>query len=155
MAFDPRAELDDFKLDDESADARLDTRSWLEKTVTLDRELGSGAFGVVHVGRLVRGKKGEVAVKIAEASDEIRREANLLALINHTHIIQMHASHEAASRFFLVLELCHGPELQTLLDCRGAFLEAECRILFAQLADALCYLRVSAIARKPRATGLP
>ena len=121
--------------------AEAASRSWLERTVKLDRELGRGAFGIVHFGRLVRGEGQAVAVKIAEPTSEIRREANLLALISHSHIIQLHASYEDATRFFLVLELCRGPELQTLLDCRGAFLESECRVLFAQLADALCYLR--------------
>ena len=58
------------------------------------------------------------------------------------------ASSESGSvggELYLVLELCEGPDLQTILDARGALEEVECRRLIAQLTSALCYLRTRSI----------
>jgi len=107
--------------------------------------LGRGTFGVVFLGE----RAGErVAVKRAPANqtfNNVRLEAKLLQGLQHPHIVR-HVGHfedgsGRAPKLYLVLELCEGPDLQRLLDVRGALQEAEARHLLAQLIEALCYLR--------------
>jgi len=138
---------------------------WLRSTVVLGGKLGQGNFGTVYLGYLLDldylrqrqgnlgylvapGSSSAVAVKLAPADDAIRDEARLLAKLHHPHITQLVASFEDGSgsqMIYLVLELCEGPTLQAVLDARGALEESEARRLFAQLVDALCYLRKQSI----------
>lgn len=115
--------------------------------VTLDGTvLGRGTFGIVLLGRRPDGEL--VAVKrssIRGTFNDVRLEAKLLAALEHKHVLRLYTAFEDTSprppHMYMVLELCHGPDLQRLLDARGAFTEAEARHLMTQLLDALCYLR--------------
>lgn len=131
-------------LSDRRSTGSEELREWLASTVIIGSQIGSGMFGTVYLGCLVGDFQSAVAVKRAPADADIRRESRLLSKLSHPHITQLVASFEdvgVSSIIYLVLELCEGPDLQTLLDARGALLEAEARRLFAQLLDALCYLR--------------
>ena len=135
--------------------------------------LGKGSFGIVYrgtweghlaaesTGPRMDGNKTVVAVKRAPAGEEIRREASLMSKLDHPHILKLLTSFDSAEEegsqgkavgrsgldgeLYLVLELCEGPDLQAILDARGALEEVECRRLIAQLASALCYLRTRSI----------
>ena len=88
--------------------------------------LGAGGMGEVY--RATDSKLGrDVAIKIlptevaqdAERLSRFRREAQLLASLNHTNIASIHGLEEAGGQPFLVLELVEGEDLKRRLD-RGA-----------------------------------
>jgi eukaryotic-like serine/threonine-protein kinase len=80
--------------------------------------LGAGGMGEVYRARDTRLGR-EVAVKILagsvfadpESLARLRREAQLLAALNHPNIAAIHAFDEANSTQFLVLELVDGETL--------------------------------------------
>ena len=107
------------------------------------------------------GNKTVVAVKRVPAGEEIRREASLMSKLDHPHILKLLTSFDSAeeegsqgkavgrSDWTASSTWCwssaKAPDLQAILDARGALEEVECRRLIAQLASALCYLRTRSI----------
>lgn len=71
-----------------------------------------------------------------------RREIHVMSGVDHPHILKLHNwTAEDTSWVYLILELCQGPDLQVVLDARGALLEHEAQRIFSQCANALCHLR--------------
>jgi len=105
--------------------------------------IGSGGMGDVY--RAKDTKLGrEVALKILPATftndpDRIarfRREAQVLASLNHPHIAQIHGLDEAAGAQFLVLELVDGESLDKRI-ARGPIPLDEALRIAKQIAEAL------------------
>jgi serine/threonine protein kinase len=105
--------------------------------------LGSGAMGEVYRAKDTRLAR-DVAVKILPAiftndPDRIarfRREAQILATLNHPHIAHIHSLDEANGAQFLVLELVEGESLDRRI-ARGRIPIAEALAIGKQIAEAL------------------
>jgi serine/threonine protein kinase len=80
--------------------------------------LGAGGMGEVYSARDTKLSR-EVAIKVLpgemardpERLSRLRREATLLAALNHPHIAAIYGLEEADGRPFLVLELVEGEDL--------------------------------------------
>lgn len=109
----------------------------------IDGKLGEGGMGAVYRAvdqRLDR----EVAIKIlpddviqdSRRSDRFRREARILASLNHHGIASIYDLEDLDDRFCLVLELVPGRSLEEVLKDGPLELE-KAGTLFAQAAEAL------------------
>jgi non-specific serine/threonine protein kinase len=106
----------------------------------IERELGRGGMGVVFLARDTRLER-RVAVKmlpapVADDRDRLarfRREALLLATLNHPNIAQIHDLEEQDGRQHLILEYVPGEGLDERLQ-RGPLPSAEALELILQVA---------------------
>ena len=105
--------------------------------------LGAGGMGEVHcardsrLGRLVALKTLPPAfVGDAERLARFRREAQILASLNHPHIAQIYGLDEAEGHLFLVLELVDGESLDRRL-ARGPVPVEEALAIARQVAEAV------------------
>lgn len=106
-------------------------------------ELGSGGMGVVYLARDLRLGR-EVALKLlredlladAEQLSRFRREARVLASLNHPNIAAIHGFEEYNGKNFLVLELVEGESLSDRLR-RKPMTVREALEACRQIAEAL------------------
>jgi len=106
-------------------------------------KIGAGGMGEVFRARDTRLGR-EVALKLLpevfandpERLGRFRREAKLLASLNHAHIATLHGFEEAGGRHFLVMELVEGEDLAQRLS-RGALPTKEALKIIRDVADAL------------------
>src|SRR5262249_51773362 len=109
----------------------------------IDALLGVGGMGEVYRARDTKLNR-DVAIKIlppAFANDpdrlaRFKREAQLLASLNHPNIATIHGFEDASSVHALVLELVEGPTLADRIQ-RGRIPIAESIAIAKQIADAL------------------
>ncbi|GMR23763.1 MAG: hypothetical protein BMS9Abin37_2227 [Acidobacteriota bacterium] len=105
--------------------------------------IGKGGMGEVYRAQdatLAR----EVAIKVLpeelagdkERLDRFKREARLLAKLNHTNIATLHGLEESGGRWFLVMELVEGETLSERI-ARGPLPLDEAIPLFIQIAEGL------------------
>ena len=105
--------------------------------------IGVGSMGEVYRGRDTRVNR-EVAVKVLPDSTGLdpervarfRREASLLASLNHPNIAHVHGLEEADGAHALVMELVEGPTLAERLTRGGMPLNEALRVA-KQIAQAL------------------
>src|SRR5512145_2754617 len=106
-------------------------------------QLGKGGMGEVYQAKdQVLGR--DVAIKVlpeefAKDADRVarfRREARLLASLNHPNIAAIHGLEESGGVQFLVLELVEGKTLADQLMC-GEIPVGQCLALALQIAAAL------------------
>jgi serine/threonine protein kinase len=105
--------------------------------------LGAGGMGEVFRARDTKLGR-EVAIKILsgefakdhERVARFRREAQILASLNHPNIAAIHGLEEVDGQTFLVLELVEGDDLYQKLK-KGAILVAEATAIARQIAEAL------------------
>ena len=106
-------------------------------------KLGQGGMGVVY--RATDENLGrDVAIKVlpeevatdSERLARFKREAHLLASLNHTNIASIHGLEEADGKPFLVLELVEGEDLAERLK-RGAIPVDEALEIARQIAEGL------------------
>jgi len=105
--------------------------------------LGKGGMGEVYRARDTRLNR-EVAIKVLppEFADDperlarFRREARLLASLNHTHIAALHGLEEVDGAVFLAMELVEGEDLAERLE-RGPLDLDEALDLARQFAEGL------------------
>ena len=104
----------------------------------LEEQIGAGGMGVVY--RATDTKLGrQVAIKVlpekfardAERLARFKREARLLAALNHPHIAAIHGLEESGGTHYLVLELVPGKTLEGPLPLEEALGVAR------QIAEAL------------------
>ena len=109
----------------------------------IDSKLGEGGMGEVYRARDTRLKR-DVAVKVLPRTfaDDVdrrarfRREAELLATLNHPHIAAVYGLEEADGVTALVLELVEGPTLADRLT-EGPVPIEEVLPIARQIAEAL------------------
>lgn len=105
--------------------------------------IGAGGMGEVYRGRDTRLGR-DVATKVLPAEvaqnperlARFRREAHVLASLNHPHIAAVHGLEELDGKLLLVLELVEGEDLAERLK-RGAIPGDEALDIARQIAEAL------------------
>jgi hypothetical protein len=119
----------------------------------IDRELGSGAMGVVFLGRdpvLDR----PVAIKVlrpeaatASSAERFLREARVLAKVDHPNIVTIHQAGQAGGLFYFVMDRIEGETLADRL-ARGPLEPAEVRRLGQDLLDALAEIHRAGVVHR-------
>ena len=105
--------------------------------------IGAGGMGEVYRARDTKLGR-EVAIKVvlesvvadAERAARFRREAQVLAALNHPNIATLFGMEEADGRHFLAMEFVDGEDVSQRI-ARGAIPPAEALPLARQIADAL------------------
>jgi hypothetical protein len=112
----------------------------------LVRCLGRGGMGVVYEAQLVTG--GEpVALKMLRhgladdprAVDRFRQEAQVLSDLRHPGIARVADLFVDCRTLFLIMELCGGSDLRSVVAARGPLPPPAARRLLGQIADALAH----------------
>ncbi len=111
----------------------------------LERQIGSGAMGVVWQATDLTGKKRSVALKLIReehASDPVQRkrflnEAYLVDQLDHPNIIKVFERGEHQQTLFIAMELLSGKSLADVIRAGDRLPVAECLRIMRQLADAL------------------
>ncbi len=66
----------------------------------------------------------------------LRNEVNILAKINSQNVIRLHDVQRTENRFYIIMELCNGGDIEKLKELRGGrFTELEARIILRQLVN--------------------
>jgi predicted Ser/Thr protein kinase/protocatechuate 3,4-dioxygenase beta subunit len=87
----------------------------------LERELGTGAMGVVYAAfdpdleRRIAVKVLRAAIATREARERLMREARAMARLTHPNVVTVHEVGTAAGRDFVAMELVHGETLAAWL----------------------------------------
>lgn len=120
----------------------------------LEDILGHGTFCVVHRGRQKIDCR-DVALKIMRTDDlEMHqvsiKEFNLLARMQHPHIVQSYALFLAQTRVVLALEYISGQPLSKAIasECAGHFHEAIAQVFFTALMSAIVYIHAMNVAHR-------
>ena len=119
----------------------------------VDRELGSGAMGVVFLGRdpvLDR----PVAIKVlrpeaatASSAERFLREARVLAKLDHPNIVRVHQAGQAGGLFYFVMDRIEGETLAARLT-QGPLEPAEVRRLGRDVLDALAAIHQAGVVHR-------
>ena len=106
--------------------------------------IGRGGMGVVYRARQLSPER-QVALKIVApelAGDPAIRarflgETELLAAVEHPHVVPIHAAGESDGRLYLTMRLLEGPSLQRLVTAEGRLEPARALDLLTPIAAAL------------------
>ncbi|GIX87828.1 hypothetical protein CDAR_82921 [Caerostris darwini] len=112
----------------------------------LYRDVGKGNFSKVKMAVHYLTKE-KVAVKIIDktklqpkSKQMLSKEISAMESIQHPHIIRLYEVIETPSKLFLAMEFAEGGELFHRVANGGRIVEAEAKVLFAQLISAVEYL---------------
>lgn len=117
----------------------------LEDQFEIDRVLGKGAFGVVHLAR-DKSTRESVAVKSISKSSimckedvaDIQGEVAILNLVGgHKHVVSLKSTHEDPAAVHLVMELCEGGELFDQIVNSGHLTEKQAAQVFRQMVEVM------------------
>ncbi|XP_012069828.2 LOW QUALITY PROTEIN: phosphoenolpyruvate carboxylase kinase 1 [Jatropha curcas] len=119
----------------------------LNRDYLISEEIGRGRFGTVF--RCISKSTGETfAVKSIDKSLSgdsldaqcLLTEPKILHLLSpHPHIIQLHNLYEDETHLHMVIELCSSQDLHDLIIGNGVLTEAEARVIFIQLMEAVSH----------------
>ncbi len=119
-------------------------------TCVLEKMIGAGGMGMVYLARQIRPAR-HVAVKLlkspvglhTEAYQEFlarfRREADVIAQLDHINILPIYEYGEQDNLAYLVMPYLNGGSLRTLLAERSTFAPKEALTYIEQAASALQY----------------
>ncbi len=108
----------------------------------LDREVGRGGMGVVYAATQLDLRR-KVALKVLHdtsrpaALARFRREAVVLAKLNHPHSVRVHEFIEVEGYAMLSMEFITGESLESRLELRGLPSMAELMMLLKDIATVL------------------
>lgn len=131
--------------EDELEKQAVEDEPFFQKYQVSGEVLGQGTSCVVRRA-LRREHELGVAAKLMRTEDEemvetVRKEFELLRGLQHSSIVEAYDMHHSrlTGMVYLMLELC-GSSLKHVVTTHGRIQEHHARILFAQLAGAVCYL---------------
>jgi RIO-like serine/threonine protein kinase len=106
------------------------------------RELGTGGMGKVYLGSDPQTKR-QVAIKVlqdarSQEARQFQREAQVLARVEHPHIVTIYDWSEDQGRSFIVMQYIEGESLAKKLQ-RGRLPEEYTLTILAQVAEAVAY----------------
>ena len=128
-------------------------------TCVLERLLGTGGMGMVFLAQQTRPAR-EVAVKILRPRTLVpeeehlqflarfRREADVVAQLDHVNILPIYEYGEQADRAYLVMPYLAGGSLSDLLTSRGTLSPQETLLYMEQIAAALDYAHLHNIVHR-------
>jgi len=127
----------------------------INKKYDIQKEIGKGAFSVVHLA-VNRENKDKVAVKIIdkkEANSEqdekrLRTEVDILKKVKHPNIIALRDLYETSEKLYLVMELVTGGELFDKIVEKGQYTEKEASAIVGKILSAVDYLHDNGIAHR-------
>nr|ABI14421.1 cAMP-dependent protein kinase [Karlodinium veneficum]ACU45272.1 cAMP-dependent protein kinase [Karlodinium veneficum] len=111
--------------------------------------LGKGSYGkVVLVKRKGAGDQEVYAMKMLRKDHIVKRnqvehtqaERNVLQVVKHPFIVELHAAFQTPKKLHFVLEFCAGGELFFHLSRAGRFSEGRCKFYACEILLALQYL---------------
>lgn len=112
---------------------------------TVGEPFGEGNYGIIRLGRRKDGE--QVVIKeldVAEGSvlDDVRREGNIMSLLDHELVISLYEQRLIGDRVFLVMEFAKGGDLLDLImgSPNGRLPVEEAKRIFAQLVLATEYM---------------
>lgn len=109
----------------------------------LGRQLGHGCYGYVQEC-IERGSDKHYAVKIiskrCKKLREAPKEVEILNLVQHPNILQLHEVYETSSDTFIITEVLEGGALVDVLTEEEHFTERDVGIYIRQVLSAVCYL---------------
>jgi len=111
--------------------------------------VGRGAFGAVYRGRDLRLDR-IVALKILDReapkpSDEVVREARLLARVRHPNVVTVYGADRVEERVGIWMEFLHGETLDRIVRTRGVFDAREAALVGIDLCRALAAVHAAGI----------
>jgi serine/threonine-protein kinase len=117
--------------------------------IEIVERVGRGAFGVVYRGRDLRLDR-IVALKLLDReapkqSDEVVREARLLARVRHPNVVTVYGADRVEERVGIWMEFLHGETLDRIVRTRGAFDAREAALVGIDLCRALAAVHAAGI----------
>lgn len=112
----------------------------------LGETLGGGSFGKVKVaknmntGHFVAIKMiNRQKIKVLDVVNKVRREIQLLKLLNHPHVIKLYQVISSPTHFFMITEYASGGELFDFVVRNGALAENVSRKFLQQIISGIDY----------------
>ena len=127
------------------ADVRDQLQAALGSAFTIEREIVGGGMSRVFVatetslGRRVAIKVLSPELANAMSAERFRREIQVVAQLQHPHIVPVHSAGDSGGLLFYTMPLVEGETLRERLRRDGRLPIAEAVALLIELADALAY----------------
>jgi len=126
-----------------------DTSSLLNEALAgrylIESEIGRGGMATVYLARDIRHGRS-VAIKVlhpelgaAIGADRFLREIQVVARLQHPHIVALYDSGEASGRLYYVMPYIKGESMRERLNRAGPFTPGEAERIVREIADALDY----------------
>ena len=120
----------------------------------IERPIGEGGMAIVFLARDLKHDR-QVALKVlrpelsaAMGPDRFPREIQILAQMQHPHILPLHDSGEAAGALYFVMPFVEGETLGERIARAGPLPIGEAVRLLRQIADALAYAHARGIVHR-------
>lgn len=121
----------------------------------LEKTIGRGSYGKVKLAWDVLEQRA-VAIKFIARSSikkaahwtRIKREINLLKVLDHPGVVKLYECFETAVDIVLVMEFVEGRDLFDQIAGKGRLSEEEARVIFRQVVDGLDYLHCNRIVHR-------
>ena len=146
----PACPIETFNIEeklDSSKKNKIKEKEYKIGNYLIKRTLGQGTFGKVKLGIfLPTGEKVALKIlekdKIIEKDDEtrVKREFDMLALLNHPNVILVAEIFESYDNFYSVMEYCEGGELFNYIVKNRRLEQDEAAFFYFQLINGLEYI---------------
>lgn len=126
----------------------------IDQVYKLERKIGGGAFGTVHLAHRKGHPKYKFAIKkiskneVKNELDLLRREIDVLRQVDHPNIIKFYDTYEDSTYIYIVMEYCSGGELFTKITSSGHLHESEARVYMKKMLLAVAHLHNLQIAHR-------
>jgi len=107
------------------------------------REIGHGAYGVVHEAVHIKTIE-HVAVKIVEKGANWESESSLMMQLHHRNVIRLREVKDSAQARYMVMDIAHGGELFDRLR-QGPLDEATAAVVAKHILQAVAYVHEQGI----------
>ncbi|XP_061720690.1 testis-specific serine/threonine-protein kinase 1-like [Cydia pomonella] len=129
-----------------------------EKKFVLQHMLGEGSYAKVYRAVYIvdETRTVDLACKVIDTSTAPRaylskflpRELDILARVNHPHIIHVTNIYQRYAKYFVFMRLGENGDLLNYISTKGPLSEAQCRVWMRQLMCALEYMHALNIAHR-------